>query len=160
MKIDEKQLNDLYRFACMLCGNRETAYDLVHDALEKFLRLKPVVRTSVEAYLRQSVRHRFYDHVHMDKSSLHDELHESDNRIVHLGHQSLETIAISQDELAHTWKKLQPIDREILFYWAVEGYTTAETATLCDMAHGTLLSRIHRLRRRLRPDDGMEANQQ
>ena len=74
MQIDEQQLNSLYRFACVLCGNRETACDLVHDALEKFLRLKPVVKQSIEAFQQAllfegqhsgelaAVNHRFERH--------------------------------------------------------------------------------------------------
>jgi len=37
-------------------------------------------------------------------------------------------------------------EREILYYWAVEGMTAAQIATTLDSRRGTVLSRIHRLR--------------
>lgn len=39
---------------------------------------------------------------------------------------------------------------EVVFYADVEGYTLAETASILDIPAGTVMSRIHRARRRLR----------
>jgi len=36
-----------------------------------------------------------------------------------------------------------------MYFWAVEGYTTDELAEFLDISRGTLLSKIHRLRKRL-----------
>ena len=45
--------------------------------------------------------------------------------------------------------ELAPLDRDILYHWAVLGYSTDETCAQLDLPRGTLLSRIHRLRKTL-----------
>jgi RNA polymerase sigma-70 factor (ECF subfamily) len=44
-------------------------------------------------------------------------------------------------------------EREILFLWAVEGYSTDEVARHLDRPRGSVLSIIHRMRKRLTSDD-------
>jgi len=44
---------------------------------------------------------------------------------------------------------LNPVEREILHLWAVEGMTTAQIAEQLDTPRGTVLSRIYRMRQRL-----------
>ena len=41
-------------------------------------------------------------------------------------------------------------EREALFLWAVEGYTAREIAEMCSSPINTVLSRLHRGRRKLR----------
>ena len=44
---------------------------------------------------------------------------------------------------------LEPLERELLFFWAVEGCTAQEIADRTDSPRGTVLSRIHRLRQKI-----------
>ena len=48
------------------------------------------------------------------------------------------------------WSLLDPLEREILYYWAAEDMTAAQIASTLGTRRGTVLSRIHRLRSRLR----------
>ncbi|NRA95693.1 MAG: RNA polymerase sigma factor [Planctomycetes bacterium] len=54
------------------------------------------------------------------------------------------------DELAGALAQLRPEDREMLFLTAVEGYTTAEIAQLTGRPRGTILSALHRAKKKLR----------
>lgn len=65
-------------------------------------------------------------------------------------HDSLEDMVIDEAELDQLWAQLEPLEREILLLWAVEEYTPSEIALQLAMPRGTILSRIHCLRQRLR----------
>lgn len=54
------------------------------------------------------------------------------------------------DELAGALAQLRPEDREMLFLAAVENYTTAEIAELTGRPRGTILSALHRAKKKLR----------
>jgi RNA polymerase sigma-70 factor (ECF subfamily) len=41
---------------------------------------------------------------------------------------------------------LNPVEREILYFWAIEGFSTTEVAKIMKMPKGTVLSKIHRMR--------------
>jgi RNA polymerase sigma-70 factor (ECF subfamily) len=74
-----------------------------------------------------------------------------------LDESSLEDVVIASHDLESLWPTLEPIDREVLFFWAVEGYSMIEIADKLTISRGTLLSRIHRLRIRLTlQDDDMQ----
>ena len=61
----------------------------------------------------------------------------------------MEQIIASQLQVESVWQELSPDEREILYFWAVEGYSTSELAEFLQTPRGTLLSKIHRLRIRL-----------
>ena len=44
---------------------------------------------------------------------------------------------------------LDPLERELLFLWAVEGYTARELGEATECSRGTVLSRLHRLRKKI-----------
>ena len=48
------------------------------------------------------------------------------------------------------WDAIDAGDREILYLWAVEEYSAAEIGHVLDVPRNTILSRVHRLRARLR----------
>ncbi|MGB5310090.1 MAG: sigma-70 region 4 domain-containing protein, partial [Arenicellales bacterium] len=58
-------------------------------------------------------------------------------------------VVIASHDLAVLWKTIEPVDREVLFFWAVEGFSIREISEKLEISRGTLLSRIHRLRKRL-----------
>jgi RNA polymerase sigma factor (sigma-70 family) len=63
--------------------------------------------------------------------------------------QPLEDLVMARDTLRHAWAVLSPAEREVLHLWAVEGYTVDEISQHTGTPRGTLLARLHRLRRRL-----------
>ena len=66
----------------------------------------------------------------------------------------LEKIMIAKQHVALILQELSHQDRELLYLWAVEGRTVQELAERTDTPRGTLLSRLHRLKNRLRQDYG------
>jgi RNA polymerase sigma-70 factor (ECF subfamily) len=61
----------------------------------------------------------------------------------------LEDIVIAEYEVEAIMAILEPLERELLYFWAVEGYTAQEIADWTDSPRGTVLSRIHRLRQKI-----------
>ena len=51
-----------------------------------------------------------------------------DHSPVSLDESSLEDVVIASHDLDALWPALEPIDREVLFFWAVEGYSMREIA--------------------------------
>ena len=66
---------------------------------------------------------------------------------------SLGSLVVNERELEWYWPLLKPIERDILFLWAVEGLSFTEVAVELNMARGTILSAMHRMRGRLSVDD-------
>ena len=63
---------------------------------------------------------------------------------------SLETTILDRSELEAVWSEMTLVEREILYLWAVEGYSTAEVAGYLDKPRNSVLSIIHRMRKRLK----------
>lgn len=145
---DQHALNTAYRYCYALTGDQTNAYDLLQDGLERYLRCR-VKADNPPAMLRQILRNRFIDTLRTNHHGLYDELDALDHQPLSLGFSSLEDLVVAQDELDRIWHELQPDERELLHLWAVEGYTAQEVAHQLGQARGTVLSRIHRLRRKL-----------
>ena len=56
---------------------------------------------------------------------------------------------IAQHDLDVVIAVLEPMERELLFLWAVEGYTAQELADQTGAPRGTVLARLHRLRSKI-----------
>lgn len=140
-------LDGMYRYCRALTGDDASAYDLLQDGLERYLRLSDPV-DHPEALLRRILRNRFID---TRRAAQRWGLEPLDDPAVALSHgfHGLEEILIVQDDLQRIWQCLTPLERELLHLWAVEGYTMQEIAELVDEPRGTLLSRLHRLRGRV-----------
>lgn len=151
--LDEATLNRLYRYCCALTGNDASAYDLLQDGMERYLKRDASLGAPdcPEAMLRRILRNRFIDTYRADRSDCEEPYDEQRPGALSLGFQGLEDTLIARQDLEALWQQLGPLERELLHLWAVEGHTAQEVADLLDEPRGTVLSRIHRLRRRLVP---------
>lgn len=140
-------LDRMFRYCRALTGEEAGAYDLLQDGLERYLRLTDPAEHP-EALLRRILRNRFIDTRRAARRWGLEPLQDDAGALSH-GFHGLEEILIVQDDLARIWLHLTPLERELLHLWAVEGYTVQEIAELVDEPRGTLLSRLHRLRRRM-----------
>lgn len=150
VKLNADELNALYQYAFGLCQQRDDAYDLLQGSLEKYLiELKRQRQTihNPKAFIRTLIRNRFIDQYRYDKRW--NSVDESHLNLIDLSIDTLEHLHIQQDQLTKIWRQLNPIDRDILYHWAILGYSTQETSDQLQIPKGTLLSRIHRLRQRL-----------
>ena len=145
---DRPVLQRLYRYGCTLCRNSDDAYDLLHFALEKFLQRPADQQHSSDiAYVRTIMRNRFIDEYR--KSNRFPQESYDDASPIAMDTASLEDMVIAEADLEIVWAMLDPFEREILFYWAVEEMTAQEIASQIDVPRGTVLSRIYRLRKRI-----------
>jgi len=147
MNFDRPTLQQLYRYGYSLTGDEDTAYDLLHDAIEVGLKKPPLTETKAVAYVRTIMRNRYIDAFRREQRFPVDSI--EDHSLIDMDGSSLENVVIAEHDMALIWGQLDAFDREILFYWAVEGYSMQEISEQIDVPRGTLLSRIHRLRQRI-----------
>ena len=147
--LDETELQTLYQYAMVLSQHRDDAYDLLQSAVESYLikvkRGTQVIECPV-AYVRTLIRNRYIDHYRYRKRWQSESFEEL--ALYDISPVDLEQVVIDSNELQGIWTQLSVEDRDILYHWAVLGYSTDEACALLDMPRGTFLSRIHRLRKR------------
>jgi len=145
---DAKQLNNLYRYCFSLTGEEHESYDLLQSSIEKFLKVDADGVDNKPAYIKRIIRNHYIDECRKN-SKFEEEQYDETVTYVDMNTNSLEKIVASQYQVEAVWKQLTVSEREIMYFWAVEGYTTDELAEFLEIPRGTLLSKIHRLRKRL-----------
>ena len=123
------------------------AYDLLYNAIETCLNRPSETIEKNIAYMLVIMKNRFIDDYRHNQSFPHEDI--ADHSPVSMSGSSLEDVVIASHDLAVLWESLDPVDREVLFFWAVEGFSMREISEKLEISRGTLLSRIHRLRKRL-----------
>ena len=141
--LSDNDFNKLYRYALSLCNNEDDAFDLVQAAFEKYLSSRVQVEKPLP-YIRTIIRNRYFDEYRRNKLSVVMDIEYDDEEL-----KSLEELQIDEQEVELVLSQLNDGEREILFLWAVEGFTIQEIANLSGEPKGTLLSRVHRLKKRL-----------
>ena len=147
MVLDRANLQKLHRYAYSLTANEADAYDLLQSAIETSLNRPADSVNKTIAYIRMIMKNRFIDDYRHKQSFPLEDI--DDHSPVSMDESSLEDVVIASHDLTVLWETLEPIDREVLFFWAVEGFSMREIADKLEISRGTLLSRIHRLRKRL-----------
>tara|TARA_R110002049_G_scaffold124479_1_gene279943 strand:- start:27200 stop:27682 length:483 start_codon:yes stop_codon:yes gene_type:complete len=146
--LDAEQLNCLYRYCFSLTGEKHESYDLLQSGIEKYIKADISSVDNKLAYIKKIIRNHYLDECRKN-SKIKMEQYDETVTHVDMNTNSLENIVATQYQVEAVWKKLTVAEREIMYFWAVEGYTTDELAKFLDVPRGTLLSRIHRLRKRL-----------
>jgi len=150
-------LEYLYRVAYRFCGRREDAEDLVQDLLVKLYprhtelvaveKLRPWLVTSLYRMFVDGVRRRNrspLEHIN-DESAFYDSVasEEDGPDQTLLRHQNLDLIQAA-------FKHLSDDHRSLLTLHDIEGYRLVELEQMLEVPLGTLKSRIHRARARMR----------
>ena len=149
--LDKALLDQIYRYCYSLTGDEDRACDLLQAAFEKYLRAGGIAAEVNKFYMMRIARNQFIDD--WRKSRRVEVEPFDDEKYLDLDLVTLEQTIINQDTLTGLWRSFDPLEREILFLWAVEGYTTAEVADWLELPRGTVLSRIARLRKRVSARD-------
>lgn len=144
---DQAELNQLYRFCYSMTIDETAAYDLLQNALEKFLKSNTKKENNL-AFMYRIIRHQFIDDYRKQSKQQTVPFEEQD--YVDFDVKTLESIKIDEDLIEQVLDYLEPLEREIVFFWAVEGYTTQQIADMLAMPKGTVLSKIHRMRQRIK----------
>lgn len=133
--------NHMYRAALAILGNREEAQDAVQDALVKFLEKRPTFESEEHerAWLLRVT-------INDCKSRLRAPWR---RKRVELSAAAEIADEETRGELAEL-AQLPIKDRAAIHLYYYEGYSTAEIAAMAGEAEGTVRSRLHRARRKLR----------
>jgi RNA polymerase sigma factor (sigma-70 family) len=153
MMLDEDDLNGLYRYALALSHHRDDAYDLLQDSVENYLKTLKARGQSIDnpmAFVRTLMRNRYIDQYRHRQRWQNEPFEEG--AAYDISATSLEQVCIDADSLRRIWRQLALQDRDILYHWAVLGYSTDEVSAILEIPRGTLLSRIHRLRKSIHAD--------
>jgi len=150
----ERLLQAGYRYALSLCADPADAQDLVQESWVRLLaRHGQVIE---RALLFRAIRNLYIDGYRHRRRFPTDSLE--------AGGGDVPTDAASKlDEptdpaLQCALSRLADIERETLFLAVIEGWTAAEIAAATDRPRGTVLSMLHRCRRKLRGwlEEGIE----
>ena len=147
--LDRPALRKLFRYGCALTRDEDAAYDLLQDALEISLRKTPRNSGSAVYYVQRIMRNRYIDQYRRNQRHPSVSFEEVSNEPVNLAPQPLEDLVIAEHEVEALLAALEPLERELLFLWAVEGLTAQEIADRTDSPRGSVLSRIHRTRQKV-----------
>ena len=147
--LDQSTLQRLFRYGFSLTHDEDAAYDLLQDALEISLRKAPVNAAAAMSYVQSIMRNRFIDQYRRDHRHPTVSFDANNNQPVNIDPRVLEDLVIAEVDAESIMALLEPMERELLFFWAVEGYTAQEIAMRTDCPRGTILSRIHRLRQKI-----------
>lgn len=138
----------LRRYARLLTGDATRADDLVQDTLERAcIKWSLWQPGSVLRSWLLSLMHNL--HVNQRRDWRHDDGHADLSDVPEPAHEPLARVAERLD-LQRGLAALAPAMREVLLLVNVEEYTYAEAAAILDVPVGTVMSRLHRARERLR----------
>jgi len=148
--IDQEQLQRLFQYASALSNQRADAMDILQNALMGYLNASKESDKKIEhpeAFIRTSIRNHFIDQYRAQGRWPSEDYIEGSH--YDISPIDIEALTITQNELDTIWNDLEIRDRDILYHWAVLGYSLQEVSDILGFSKGTLLSRIHRLRKKL-----------
>lgn len=138
----------LRRYARLLTGDATRADDLVQDTLEracvKWALWQP--GSVLRSWLLSLMHNLHMNHL---RDWRHDDGHAALDDAPEPAHDPTAEAAERMD-LQQSLAALPPLMREVLLLVTVEEYTYAETADILGVPVGTVMSRLHRARERLR----------
>jgi len=139
-----------FRYALSLTHDTADAEDVLQDACLSVLRSGAAFD---RPYLFAAIRSRFIDRERRARRAMVAAVDPADRAPPRGMGEALgdaERFHAERDALRRALGRLRAAEREALFLAAVEGYTAAEIATLTGRPRGTVLSLVHRARRKLR----------
>ena len=156
MKKGQRELVDLedllhrgFRYALSLCHDESLSEDLVQDACMKIVSNK---KNWSKGLLFTIIRNRFIDlYRHSKKLHIHSvEEDKGKKRSMDWSvKRDTETDIANMEALDWALSRIRHDQREALYLSVVEGYTAQEISQLIDAPRNTVLSHIHRARKKL-----------
>lgn len=157
-------LAQLYRFAYRLCMDKHQSEDLLQDLLVKlYPRMNELAEIqNLRSWLERSLYNLYIDSFRRNKRNpvqLGDEEYQDALNItptlVDNPESSLEEQQLMK-RIQHCLGRLNDDQRQLIGLHDIEGYTLPELAAILDTPVGTLKSRLHRAREKLKQslDDG------
>ncbi|SDE11921.1 RNA polymerase sigma factor [Aquimonas voraii] len=150
-RLGDEDFQRAYRYAIALTGDREQAYDVVHTAVTHWLAAPTAAVESPLAYFLRIVRNVFLADVRRAAQMRWSPIEDAE-AVIPADLRALEDVQLERAWLERIWGDFTSAEREVLFLWAVEGYTVDEISAQTGAPRGTLLARMHRLRRKFSGD--------
>ena len=161
--LTQDNLQLLYRYSYTLTCNEQDAYDLLQHAIEKYLCSAKKPNNKI-AFIKRVIKNKHIDNYRHNNIIQFDSY---DDTVFPLDNDSceLENLIINEDMVENILLALNPDERELIFYWAYEGYTAQQISETLEIPRGTILSKLHRIKARLvqqfdiNVNDSLEAKQ-
>ncbi|MBT4138940.1 MAG: RNA polymerase sigma factor [Candidatus Latescibacteria bacterium] len=132
-----------YRYALSLVHQALDAEDLVHDA---WLKAYPKYGTKLtQSLFFTTIRNVYIDQYRRNQLAVFEAFDEETYKEIEIDTKH----DISSEDLDQALAKLNSNEREAIFLNIVEGYSTQEIADKTDRSRNTVLSHIHRGKRKL-----------
>ncbi len=161
-ELAERHRQALFFLALQLMGNRDDAMDVAQEALLRFFKNlhRFDCRRPVRPWLFQIVRNRVVDLYRRKRVRRHESLDATDPE----GQATIELIDTTVDperdaarselrvRILEALNELSPIQREILVLRDYQDLAYAEIAETLEIPIGTVMSRLHGARKRLRKE--------
>ena len=147
MNFDRLTLDRIYRYCVAICGQPDSAWDLLQEAVEQYLGAAPEGVHDPVAYTCRIARNRLIDQQRRAGVVAFESL--GDPELYRSTEPDLEQTMIDRDTLHRLWARLTPPEREALYLWGAEGMSAAEIARHLDQPRPTILSRLKRARQRI-----------
>ena len=147
--MDIKQLlQQGYRYAFSLTHNPAFAEDLLHDAWVSML---GAAAPQNNAYLYKTIRNKYLNHRKHEKIIPFIALDEafSDEDIID-SEASFSQLLADRQLLEKVMGELKPLEREVIYLYYYEEYTTLEISELVGHSKGVICSLMYRTRQKLK----------
>lgn len=136
-------LQSCFRYALSLSHDHHQAEDLVQEAFRKIIESKREIN---KALLMASIRNLFIDSyrrmrlVQFEPLGEDDQFADLDSKLDMVAHRI---------DIQSALKVLQPEERELIYLNIVEGWSCQEIAKFTNRPRGTILSLIHRAKKKM-----------
>lgn len=148
---NKEELNKLYRYALSLTMQEDVAYDLVQTGLERYLNRTSQSYEKPLAYLKIIIRNLYFDLQRRNKVVPMISIESGElSHIIPIDDTSMEDLLVNEQEVQCLLANLNNEENELLYLWAVEEYTADEISLIYKKPRGTILSKLHRLKKRIR----------
>lgn len=147
----EPYLERLFGYAISLTGQRETAQDLLHEAVVRVLaaRRVPEEERAYRAWLFRIVHNLFIDSLRRRRAAMETAEADPEPALDWPQMQQQEQSLINVLTVRAALTRLSLAHREILALIDIAGFTYAEVAEQLDIPRGTVMSRVSRAREAL-----------
>ncbi|KAK3608805.1 hypothetical protein CHS0354_006846 [Potamilus streckersoni] len=152
----KEDFKKMYNYSLSLTKNEDSAYDLLQTSLEKFYNKNGDELEYPTSYLYRIIKNQFIDEQRRKVRWKYDDIDDVKYSNVLASSENVLQDLVTNEETELMLSYLKPEERELLYLWAVEGYTVQAISEQVNSPKGTILSRLHRIKKKIK--DRMRKN--
>ncbi len=150
MKFNRGDFQHFYKYCYSLTNNEEDAHDLLQSTLEKWVKLDNKDIDHPHSYFTRMLKNGFIDHYRKQLRKKEDYLNEDMiENLANSDEKNLEDIICDRQTAQSILNDADPETREILYLWACQGHSYEEMSEILGPPRSTILSRIHRFKKKI-----------